>query len=145
MSNENAYAAPQSALIDQGVLSVEEGDKALAIAKRQRTLIYAFLVYLILAAISGIAGGPVGYLFQILVILVAIAIVIFTARLCLKVYNVVTAVIFIILSFIPVLNILVLLAASGRANQYLKNAGFKVGFMGADVRAIEDSVNALIR
>ena len=145
MNKENVYTAPKSALIDRETLSSVDGDKVLTVAKRQRTLIYTFLIYIVLAAITGFVGDDMRPLLQILAIPVALTVVIMTARLCLKVYSIVIAIILIILSFVPLLNILVLLAASSRANKYIKDSGFKVGFLGADVRAIEDALQASLR
>lgn len=64
----------------------------------------------------------------------------FNARLCLKVYGTFTAIILITLGIIPIINFLVVLAASSRANKLIKKAGFKVGFMGANIKEIDQAL-----
>jgi hypothetical protein len=46
----------------------------------------------------------------------------------------------IILGIVPVINFLVVVAASSRANRLIKKAGFKVGFMGANTKQIKQAI-----
>ena len=137
MSIDEAYKPPKANLEDHNKVDLEY---ILEIAKRQKALIYTFLVYILISAFSGALSEELRPILQLFVVPVALAVVIFTARLCWKLYSSVVAVILVVLSFVPLINLLVLLAANSRANSRIKAAGFKVGFMGANTREIMEAI-----
>ena len=133
------YASPKANLTDSNGLEADELNKVLQVAKRQKALIYTFLAYFLAATLQGLPQ-ELKFIAGLIILPILVAIIIFNARLCLKVYGTFTAVLLIILGIIPMINFLVVLAASSRANKLIKNAGFKVGFMGANIKEIDQAL-----
>lgn len=136
METNTIYESPKANLIDNTSSGAAELEKVLQVAKRQKALIYTFLAYFFAAALQGLPQ-EIKVIASLVIFPIWIAIIIFNARLCLKVYGRFTAVLLIILGIIPLINFLVVLAASSRANKFIKSAGFKVGFMGANIKEID--------
>ncbi len=134
------YESPKANLNNENSSRADELDKVLQVAKRQKALIYTFLAYFFAAALQGLLPQEIKVIASLIVFPVWIAIIILNARLCLKVYGKFTAVLLIILGIIPLINFLVVLAASSRANKLIKTAGFKVGFMGASIKEIDQAL-----
>lgn len=133
------YESPKSNLTNDNNIEADELNKVLQVAKRQKALIYTFLVYFFAAALQGLPQ-EIRVIAGLVIFPIWIAIIIFNARLCMKVYGTFTAVLLIILGIIPMINFLVVLAASSRANKLIKNAGFNVGFMGANIKEIDKTL-----
>lgn len=129
------YEVPKANLATN-TLPLEDLNTVLKVAKRQKALVYTFLAYFFAAALQGGLPQELKIIASLIVFPVWIAIIIFNARLCLMVYGKFTAILLIILGIIPLINFLVVLAASSRANKLIKAAGFKVGFMGANTKEI---------
>jgi hypothetical protein len=136
MESNAIYESPKANLIDNTSAGAAELDKVLQVAKRQKALVYTFLAYFFVAALQGLPQ-EIKVIASILIFPIWIAIIILNARLCLKVYGKFAAVLLIVLGIIPLINFLVVLAASSRANKLIKSAGFKVGFMGANTKEID--------
>lgn len=130
------YESPKANLINTNNIEADELYKVLQVAKRQKALVYTFLTYFFAVALQGLPP-ELKIIASFVIFPIWIAIIIFNARLCLMVYGKFTAVLLIILGIIPILNFLVVLSASSRANRLIKTAGFKVGFMGANIKEIE--------
>ena len=135
MNQENIYKTPEANL--EKNISQEELQNILIIAKRQKYLLIVFFMYFLLAGIAGSAGPDIKPLIQLSLLPVMLAVVIFTAVLCWKVYGTTVAIIMTILSIIPLINILVMLSANSRANQLIKSKGFRVGLLGANIKQME--------
>ena len=138
MSQKNIYETPKAEL------SIEKGsdgsDEILVIAKRQKALLYTLLVYLLVSGASGGVNPEIKPLLQLVAIPVMIAIVIFTARLCLKLYGKAGAIFMIVLSIIPLVNLIIILIANSKANKLIKSKGFKVGLVGANIKEITNAI-----
>jgi len=143
MHNSNIYKTPDSDLNNTN-LTIDELKTILVIAKRQKAVIFSFLVYLLLVVIYSQLSVEYKYIIQMLVIPLFIAITVFTVLLCWVTYSRVIALILIFFSLIPFLNILVLLAASSRANKYIKNAGFNSGLLGAKTKDIHKKIEQVL-
>lgn len=139
METNTIYESPKANLVNTSTSEAEELDKVLQVAKRQKALIYTFLAYFFAAALQGLPQ-EIRVIASLAIFPIWIAIIIFNARLCLKVYGRFTAVLLIILGIIPIINFLVVLSASSRANKLIKSAGFKVGFMGAKIKEIDQAL-----
>lgn len=134
------YEAPKANLTTNN-LQIEELNKVLKVAKRQKALVYTFLVYFFTAAITqGLLATELKAIGSLIMLPLWLAMIIFNARLCWMVYGRFAAVLMIILGIIPLLNLLAVLAASSRANKLIKAAGFKVGFMGANTKEISQAM-----
>lgn len=136
MSESNVYEAPQANLGGQEYLE-ENRDHFVAIARRQKHLLYAFLAYFILAGFMGNVSDELRPILQLIAIPLFLAIIIFNVRLCWKLYGTAGRIIMIAFGIIPIINFIVIIIASSKANRTLKKAGFKVGFMGVKISEIE--------
>ncbi len=134
------YEAPKANLATNN-LQIEELNTVIKVAKRQKALVYTFLVYFFTAAITqGLLATELKAIGSLIMLPLWLAMIIFNARLCWMVYGRFAAVLMIILGIIPLLNLLAVLAASSRANKLIKAAGFKVGFMGANTKEISHAM-----
>lgn len=138
MDRISVCQAPLSNL--QGDTNNIEMRNILVVAKRQKALLIVFLVYFFIAGFSGSVSSEIKPLLQLTALPLMLLVVIFTARLTLRLYGKFGAIMMIILSIIPLINLLVVLAANSRANKIIKNGGFRVGFVGASIKEIEDSM-----
>ena len=139
MEANTIYASPMANLTDNSSFESDKLNKVLQVAKRQKALIYTFLAYFFAAALQGLPQEAKVFA-SFIILPIWIAIIILNARLCLKVYGTFTAILLIILGIIPLINFLVVLSASSRANKLIRSAGFKVGFMGANIKEIEKAL-----
>ncbi len=137
MSESSMYEAPKSDLRGVENISKDEREYFVAIARRQKHLIYTFLVYFVVLALLGNANDELKPLLQLIGVPLFLAIIVFNIRLSWKLYGVVGRIVMIALGVIPIVNFIVVLVASSKTNRILKKAGFKVGFMGAKVSDIE--------
>ena len=108
------------------------------IAKLQRYVNYAFLAYLCVIIISiGFSSflksdSPVGVLFFIFFMAVAIFGAVSVFRLAKAMSGVGVAIIAMLGMLIPVIGLIILLVINGSATKKLKQAGYKVGLLGAE-------------
>jgi len=114
------------------------------IAVFQKYLIICVLIeivaYIGLLGASGAAGptprGPalaVALLFLLVLLVSGVAGMVYACMLANKVYSVVAAVLVVILNFIPCLGLIALLVVNGKATSILRDKGYDVGFLGADL------------
>ena len=126
LTEENPYKAPRSNVInDQDTILPARLEQ---MAAGQKLVVYAVLVYFI-AVFARLVLGPIALLLIVASLLMSLV----------GLYKVLTAreshiavkIILFILLFVPLVNILVLLRINGRATKTLREAGYKVGLMGA--------------
>ena len=117
------------------------------IAKRQRVLLLTVCIYFMTAGLIymfsdslELTSTELEFLSQLLLLPIVLARIIFTARLCWKLYSKVDAIIMTVLSTFPVLELLVLLQISYKTNKIISSKGFKVGLMGADTKEIAKAI-----
>ena len=77
--------------------------------------------------------GPLRLVATCLQVLVSLASVVFVVLLAKTVYNVVAAVVYAVLAFIPCVGLIALLVINQKATSVLQKAGLKVGLLGADL------------
>lgn len=138
----SVYTAPKANL-SISTLQIEDLNKVLKVAKRQKALVYTFLAYFLTNALTQALPSELRVAGGMVILPLWIAMIIFNARLCWLVYGRFGAILMTILGFIPLLNLLAVLAASSRANKLIKEAGFKVGFMGANTKEISRAMEQL--
>lgn len=134
MTETNLYQSPQ-AIVEQ--TDDIEIDHLIETAKWQKCLIYTFLAYLLLVVGSMITIPIIALVISLLNIAAFIAMVIFNGLLCWRVYGRISRIIMVVLGIVPLFNLLVILAANSRANKKIRQAGYKVGFMGANIKQPE--------
>ena len=107
----------------------------LAVATRQRAIMMTLLIYILV--IIGARFIPVVRANEpLIMIIVSLAIVFFAARLCWVVYGKVSASLLTVLCCIPYVNIIIILMVSSRSTKILKEKGFKVGLLGANIKDV---------
>lgn len=127
MTPNNPYKAPLSN-IENRVIKDSSADLRKT-AKGQKLLVYAVLVYFI-AAFARSYIGPFAFilLFASLIMSLSGLYMVLAER---QSHIAVKILLFIFL-FVPLINILVLLRVNARATKELREAGYKVGLMGAN-------------
>ncbi len=134
--SENLYQTPEANLQTDS-LPNDQVEFLVSVAKRQKHLLYVFLVYLVYSYNLGIADGDTRYVVQLFALPMLLAVIIFNIRLSWVLYGTAGKIIMAILGAIPILNFLVILMANARANKKLSENGIKVGFMGARIADIK--------
>ena len=125
MSVNNPYDAPKSH-VDDTVDHSEALDQA---ASGQKLVIYSIL--LSFAAMAANATLPQAIVFALLLVTVVMSII-GIVRLCNGLgYSTSTKVLLIIGLFLPLVSLIILISLSIRATSRLKEAGYKVGLLGA--------------
>lgn len=120
---DNPYETPKAEL---GSMA-ETSTRLTHLKQGQRFIIYAFILYFV--AVIGAALLPVVGMAIILIAFVLGIIGVFRAMLGVN-YPLLAKIILGVLIFVPLLNILVLLALNSRVTRQLRDAGYKVGFFG---------------
>ena len=138
MEAKKAYQTPKSNL--QQKHDSEELNNILIIAKRQQSLLLAFLAYILLAVLTSGASSELKPFLQLLILPTMLAIIVFTAHLTLRLYGKPTAIIMIILSIIPLVNFPIMLIANSRAIKTIKSRDFRVGLMGENTKDIQNAM-----
>jgi len=132
MSTDNTYQPPQADL----TVKSSDFDEVLRVAKRQKILLFVFLSYLLLVVANTFLPPELQAVVGFAVIGLALAIIIFTGALSWLVYGKLMTVVFVVLSIVPLVNMLVVLAVNARATKKIKESGIKVGFMGASKKSL---------
>lgn len=138
MNDNEVYKTPESNL-EPGHDS-EDLKNILVIAKRQKILLMTFLVYFILAGYSGSANVDIKPFLQLMLLPLMLAVVILTALLSIRLYGKIGATIMIVLSIVPLINLIIILIVNGSANKLIKSKGFRVGLVGADIKEIAKAI-----
>lgn len=115
-------------------------ESVLVVAKRQKTLLIIFLVYLLLVGFGAAASPEIKPILQLLVLPIMVLIIIFTARLSFKVFGKVGATMATILSIIPLINLITILVVNSKASKLIKSKGFRVGLIGANTKEIANAI-----
>lgn len=136
----NIYNSTKSGLSTP--IKTNELHETLVIAKRQKALLYTFLLYMLVGALAGV-NEEIKTLVQLTLLPIALAFVIFTTRLSLKLYGTFGAILMAILSLVPLINVLVLLRVNLAASKHIQSSGFKVGMMGANIKKIAHVIEQL--
>lgn len=141
MNDKNIYSSPEANLNNFTKQDVPRLEKLDLIAKWQKCLVYTFLVYFICSGILPGISENYAVLVQLFIYLpIYLAIIIFNGILCWQIYSRTVAVLMIILGIIPIINFLVVLIASSRATSQVRKGGFKVGFLGANRKPIQEAI-----
>jgi len=129
----NPYAPPAAPIQGPPPLDADR-EKLRTIARHQRTLnlmiLAQFGLYLAAAATRQVDGSELGVGLVALVI-VALSLVA-TIRLAGVLYGTTMAIIYGVLMFAPCIGLIILLLLNQEATRRLRNAGYKVGLLGAD-------------
>ncbi len=121
--NENPYETPSAELGNK----VESGVRTSHLIKGQKFIIYAFSLYFV-ALFAAAVAPPLGY--AVVLIAFALGVVGFFRAMIGVDYHIAAKVTLSILMFVPIINILVLLALNSRVTKQLRSAGYTVGFFG---------------
>jgi hypothetical protein len=123
MSSDNPYEAPRSRVDDIQTNSAELQQ----VASGQKLVIYSIILNFLTIAVQR-SGGLALALSLVALVMALIGI----ARLCSGLgYTTGTKVLLIIGCFIPLVNLVILVALSMKATSRLREAGYKVGLLGA--------------
>ena len=126
MTTQNPYTTPNANL--QNTENFEFSHRMEKMAAGQKLVIYAVLLYFITAGLRLVIGP---FAFVLLFISLIMSLVgLFKVLSARQSHKVVKVILFAML-FVPLINILVLLSINSRATKSLREAGYKVGFMGA--------------
>jgi hypothetical protein len=130
--DDNPYQSPSADMQAIGVRSGKREDLK-AIATYQKGIMVCILMYL-LAVIGQFALPPeLRPLVGLGVLLVGVGGFICVLLLAMKVYSTGTGILLAILTFIPVVGLIVLLSVNGKATSILKANGHAVGLLGASL------------
>ena len=124
MAQVNPYQAPK-AHVDTGPDNTEEIGK---VASGQKLVIYAILLNFVAIALQ-VAIGPIAGLFGLAGLVLSL-IGIFRIGSGMG-FSIVAKIVLVILMFIPLVNLITLLILNSRATSRLRQAGYKVGLLGA--------------
>ncbi|GAB1263829.1 hypothetical protein [Aurantivibrio infirmus] len=126
MSTQNPYTTPTADI--QNNDNFEFSERMEKMAGGQKLVIYAVLLYFIAASLRLVIGP---FAFILLFISLIISLIGLYKVLSARQNHIAVKIILFALLFIPLINILVLLSINSRATKSLREAGYKVGFMGA--------------
>jgi hypothetical protein len=128
MSQENPYQSPESSVDSLVQLDEETASRLEKMAKGQKLVIYAVLIYFITAALRVVLGPLI---LVVLLVSLVLSLMGLYKVLSARESHIAVKIILFALLFVPLINILVLLSINSRATKTLREGGYKVGFMGA--------------
>lgn len=126
--SENPYQAPQSSVESQIQLSEIEAVELRKLADGQKIVIFAILAYFIAMMVRAVFP-PLTYIIIPASLIMSLVGLIKVVRI-LKMHTVFKVIYFILL-FVPLINILALASINARATKMLRAGGYKVGLLGA--------------
>ena len=134
---ENPYAPPRTSDRVIGVRSGRREDLK-AVAVSQKLILVCILLYFIcIGAQVAMTRYPGGAQYSVYVAVVALVVVLVAmvsvVRLAIRVYSVASGILLGIGTLIPCFGLLILLMINGKATKILKDNGYHVGFLGADL------------
>ncbi|GAB4200815.1 MAG: hypothetical protein Tsb002_37140 [Wenzhouxiangellaceae bacterium] len=139
MTDNNPYQTPAAKLeTADAVLTSETIDQVVRVARRQRAVVIAILVYILVVIINLFSPPAVSQWLVWPTLVIGLVIFIVAARLYWAVYNKIAAVAIILLSLIPLLNLLFMASASSRATRLLREHGLHVGFLGVNAAQLTE-------
>jgi hypothetical protein len=120
---------------------VDNLQKVLLIAERQRNMVFAFGFYYVLALIAGQFLDDARIYGQIIMSFAWLTIMIFTSRLCIRMFGIFPTILLVLLSTQLLVNLLTLGVASWESTKRISNSGFEVRWYNVDSRVIEQKLN----
>jgi hypothetical protein len=106
------------------------------IAIRQRAVMYCLLAYIVLIVVYFVVPVPMKIVPALGILAASVTAAVFVFMLALATYNTATGIILGILTLVPLVGMIVLLAINQKATSILRRNGIKVGLMGADPKQI---------
>ena len=106
-------------------------DDLRAIAGYQKGILVCILVYLAAVAVQFVLPPELRLVLAIGVLGVGVVSTVFVFLLATKVYGTATGILLVILTLVPLVGLIVLLAINGKATGVLKQHGIHVGLLGA--------------
>ena len=119
---DNPYKPPEAEVESKKEVSEIESKKLKSLASGQKLIIYAILVYFL-----AFAAGQVSPIAAMVLVFASFAL----SVLVLLNVHIVFKILYFLLLFLPLLNILALLSINARATKMLRKGGYKVGLLGA--------------
>jgi hypothetical protein len=133
--SDNPYQAPQAD--EPAAVGVRSGrrEDLRSVAVYQKGILVCILINLCI--IVGRVFVPEGVQLLLLAVYVPVGLagVVFIFLLAMKVYNTALGVLLGLLTFVPCINLIVLLIVNSKATSVLQLNGYKVGLLGADLSA----------
>lgn len=125
---DNPYKPPEAEVESKKEISEIEAKKLKSLASGQKLIIYAILVYFL-----AFAAGQVSPIVAMVLVFASFALSVVGLLKVLVLLNVhiVFKILYFLLLFLPLLNILALLSINARATKMLRKGGYKVGLLGA--------------
>lgn len=124
MNTSNPYEAPKADV----AMPVADEPQTEQVASAQKLIIYAILAYFA-AAVVRVLLGPVGLLVGVAALLMGL---VGAYRLCTGLgYPMAIRVLLMLLMCVPLVSLIVLLVLNGKATRRLRDAGYRVGLLGA--------------
>ena len=105
-----------------------DGIDAPRVASGQKLVIYAFMAYLLMGLFRSLIGPMSSLLAFPALAMALVGVVRVVSGLA---WSLLAKIAVIVLMFVPLLNLITLLVVNSRATTALRNAGYKVGFLGA--------------
>ncbi|HEX3475300.1 MAG TPA: hypothetical protein VHT91_09780 [Kofleriaceae bacterium] len=107
----------------------------MGIARNQRRILLVLLAYLVAGWLASAAASPGANMgsqlaFGLVALCTVIASLVFAVRMANALHGPGTAVLYVVLLLVPLVNLIALLVLNGRATRELKAAGLNVGFLG---------------
>lgn len=133
--SENPYQSPSGPSQVVGVRSGSREDLR-SVATSQKGILVCILLYLVSVGAQLVVPPELRLLIALGVLVVGIAATVFVFMLAIKLYSTGVGVLLGILTLIPCIGLLVLLAVNGKATSILKQNGIKVGLLGANLSEI---------
>lgn len=114
-------------------MTSHQRDYLVSIARYQRCIIFAILAYVVVLVVQFAMPKAMWPLFGLAALPVLLGSVVCVFLLACKLYGAPNGVLLGLLSFIPLVGLVVLLRVNAKATQVLKDNGVRVGLLGASV------------
>ena len=130
--DENPYAPPRATDLAVGIKSGRREDlKSLAVA--QKAIMICILLQIVIGAARFVVPADYAIILGIVALLVLLASTVSMFMLAMKVFNIGSGILYALGALVPCLGLLVLLAVNQRATRILRENGYKVGLLGANL------------
>ncbi|MEZ6059808.1 MAG: hypothetical protein R3C19_05555 [Planctomycetaceae bacterium] len=133
--DDNPYAAPQSSDSAVGVLSGSREDLR-AVARYQKVILICIAIYLLAVVSQFLLPETLRLFLGLGMLAVGLTGAVFTFMLAIKVYGTGIGILLGLLTLIPCIGLIALLAVNAKATNVLKQNGIPVGLLGADSSSI---------
>jgi len=132
MTSENPYQAPEFAAEITGLVNNTTSDLR-SVAFSQKGIMVCILLYFVAFGIMMVTPAPMRFFLSLGVLIDGLIGMIFVLLLATRVYGTAVGIVLGVLTLVPCLGLLVLLAINDRATKLLKKNGKRVGLLGADL------------